>query len=210
VRINLETRRDLELLEAVAVDQKITQRNLSSRLGIALGLTNLCVKRLVRKGFIKCVNVNPTRVLYLITPQGIAEKTRLTYLFVNDSLQLYREVRIHLRKTLEPIARNNVRIAIYGTGEAAEMAYLSLKELGIEPVAIYSGHGKGSFLGITVRVLEPSASAEFDYLLLASLEKPAGLAPDPVFRGISKEKLLVLHPATAGNISNLYIKERGA
>jgi hypothetical protein len=210
VRINHETRRDLELLEAVALDQRVTQRNLSIRLGIALGLTNLYLKRLVRKGFIKCVNVNPTRVLYLITPQGIAEKTRLTYMFVDDSLQLYREVRMHLRKTLEPIARNNVRIAIYGTGEAAEMAYLSLKELGTEPVAIYSGHGEGSFLGIAVKILEPAASAEFDYLLLASLEEPARLTSDPMFRGISKEKLLVLHPAAVGNISNLYIKERGA
>jgi len=189
-----ETQRDLELLEAVAGDEKVTQRKLSNRLGIALGLTNLYLKRLVRKGYIKCVNVNPNRILYLITPQGIAEKTRLTYLFMDYSLQLYKEVRMHLRRTLEPIAHNNARIAIYGTGEAAELAYLSLKELGIEPVAIYNDHGNGRFLGITVRTLDPTASADFDYLLLASLQRPDSLMPGPVLRNIPEEKLLVLRP----------------
>src|SRR5437660_7741178 len=117
--MDVESQRDLELLEAVAGDGRVTQRKLSSRLGIALGLTNLYLKRLVRKGYVKCVNVNPNRILYLITPQGIAEKTRLTYLFMDYSLQLYKEVRMQLRQTIEPVARKKARVAIYGTGEAA-------------------------------------------------------------------------------------------
>src|SRR5213594_3969479 len=107
--MDIEAHRDLKLLEAVEEDSRVTQRTLATKLGIALGLTNLYLKRLVRKGYIKCVNVNPTRILYLITPQGIAEKTRLTYLFVDDSLQMYKEVRMHLRRSLEPLARNNAR-----------------------------------------------------------------------------------------------------
>ena len=191
-----ESRRDLELLEAVAgdQDQKVTQRKLSNRLGIALGLTNLYLKRLIRKGYIKCVNVNPNRIIYLITPQGIAEKTRLTYLYMDYSLQLYKEVRRSLRETLEPIARDSARIAIYGTGEAAELAYLSLRELGIEPVAVFSEQGMGKFLGIKVRALDSATSADFDYLVLASLDSADNSAPLPFFRNIAQEKLLVFYP----------------
>jgi DNA-binding Lrp family transcriptional regulator len=191
--MDIETRRDLELLEAVAADQQVTQRKLASRLGIALGLTNLYVKRLVRKGYIKCVNVNPNRILYLITPQGIAEKTRLTYEYMEYSLHLYKEVRAHLRDVLKPIAKDGTaRIAIYGTGEAAELAYLSLKELGLEPTAIYGNPAVGKFLGMTIKHLEPEASSDFDYLVLASLEKPANLMSAAVLRRVSKEKLLLL------------------
>jgi DNA-binding Lrp family transcriptional regulator len=192
--MDVETRRDLELLEAVAADARITQRSLASRLGIALGLTNIYLKRLVRKGYIKCVNVKPYRILYLITPQGVAEKTRLTYEFMEYSLQLYREVRRHLRKVLEPLARNGTaRIAIYGTGEAAELAYLSLKELGIEPVAVYGDPAEDRFLGMEVFDLTSDCLEDFDYLLLASLDHPPQTITAAV-QSLSKEKVLFLRP----------------
>ena len=58
----------------------------------------------MRKGYIKCVNVQPNRISYLITPRGIAEKARLTYEFMDYSLHLYREVRQHLREVLQECA----------------------------------------------------------------------------------------------------------
>src|ERR1700687_3005410 len=109
--MDVEARRELTVLEAVAGDQHITQRNLAVRLGIALGLTNIYLKRLIRKGYIKCINVQSNRLLYLITPQGIAEKTRLTYEFMEYSLHLYRDVRRHLSEVLKPCQEGNQRIA---------------------------------------------------------------------------------------------------
>src|SRR3989449_3076371 len=145
--MDTESHRDLKLLEAVEKDSRVTQRGLATKLGIALGLTNIYLKRLIRKGYIKCVNVQSNRLLYLITPQGIAEKTRLTYEFMDYSLHLYREVRQHLTYVLRPCRDEGVsRIAVYGTGEAAELAYLSLREQGLEPVAIFTIDGGGMFL----------------------------------------------------------------
>ena len=96
--MDLEAHRDLKLLEAVQQDSHVTQRGLANKLGIALGLANIYLKRLMRKGYIKCVNVQPNRISYLITPRGIAEKARLTYEFMDYSLHLYKEVRQHLRE----------------------------------------------------------------------------------------------------------------
>src|ERR1041384_6953123 len=90
--MDIEAHRDLKLLEAVEQDSRVTQRTLATKLGIALGLTNIYLKRLVRKGYIKCVNVQPNRISYLITPRGIAEKARLAYEFMDYSLHLYSEV----------------------------------------------------------------------------------------------------------------------
>src|SRR5258708_22982970 len=86
--MDIEAHRDLKLLEAVEADSRITQRGLSTQLGIALGLTNIYLKRLVRKGCIKCVNVQSNRITYLLTPPGIAEKLRPTYQFMAFSLHL--------------------------------------------------------------------------------------------------------------------------
>src|SRR5215467_12868030 len=121
--MDIEAHRDLKLLEAVEQDSRITQRSLAGKLGIALGLTNIYLKRLVRKGYIKCVNVQSNRITYLITPRGIAEKARLTYEFMDYSLHLYGEVRQHLREVLAECAAADRRVAIYGRGEAAEVAY---------------------------------------------------------------------------------------
>ena len=74
--MNVAEQRVLQVLEAVTQNSRITQRLLSTKLGIALGLTNMYLRRLTRKGYIKCVNIRPNRLRYLITPHGIAEKAR--------------------------------------------------------------------------------------------------------------------------------------
>jgi DNA-binding MarR family transcriptional regulator len=196
--MDVEARRELTVLDAVSRDQHITQRHLAAHLGIALGLTNIYLKRLIRKGYIKCVNVQANRLLYLITPQGIAEKSRLTYEFMDYSLHLYREVRRHLSEVLRPCRDGGAEhIAVYGTGEAAELAYLSLKEQGLEPVAIFAAEAGGTFLGIPIRGLDDCAHIPFDRLIVATLGKPDALLKQLALAGVPPEKLLMLKPTTA-------------
>jgi DNA-binding MarR family transcriptional regulator len=194
-RMDVEARRELTVLQAVAQDQHITQRNLAAKLGIALGLTNIYLKRLIRKGYIKCISVQSNRLLYLITPQGITEKTRLTYEFIDYSLHLYRQVRQHLSEVLRPCRDNGAqRIAVYGTGEPAELAYLSLKEHGLEPVAIFAAQAGGTFLGMPVRGLDEWALVPFDRLIVATLDAPDSLVHELTRAGIPADKLLTLKP----------------
>jgi len=169
--MDIEAHRDLKLLEAVEQDSRVTQRSLSTKLGIALGLTNIYLKRLVRKGYIKCVNVQSNRISYLITPRGIAEKARLTYEFIDYSLHLYSEVRQHLRHALQECAAADRRVAIFGRGEAAELAYLSLKECGLEPVAIFDADGGQEFLGMPVRAMREHVQVNYDLMIVATLER---------------------------------------
>lgn len=186
--------RDLEVLEAVARDQQLTQRGLAAHLGIALGLTNLYIKRLVRKGFIKCVSIPSNRLLYLITPRGIAEKTRLTYEYMQYSLHLYRQIRTHLRTVLEPLARSGQRVAIYGSGEAAELAYLALRDVGLEPATVFAGNGGASFLGMAVRDLRERDQVAYDVIIVATLDPPDPVVRELMAAGIGPEQLITLQP----------------
>lgn len=185
--------RDLQLLQAIEADQHITQRTLARKLGMALGLANIYVKRMIRKGYVKCVNVQSNRLLYLVTPKGIAEKTRLGYEFMDYSLHLYRASRVQLRAALDPAIRaGSRRIAIYGVGEAAELAYLCLKEYGLEPVAIVDSTPGQMFLGFEVADVRAVSPSDYDLLIVATLEPPATLVNHLVNNGLPRERLVTL------------------
>jgi len=186
--MDVEAHRDLRLLEAVHEDSRVTQRGMAKKLGIALGLANIYLKRMIHKGYIKCVNVQPNRISYLITPRGIAEKARLTYEFMDYSLHLYGEVRQHLREAMQDCAAEGKRVAIYGSGEAAELAYLSLKESGMEPVAIFDQQGGREFLGMPVRPIAEHAAVEFDLMIVATLDRSGQQAADLQSVGVPRDK----------------------
>jgi len=195
--MDLEAHRDLRLLEAVHQDSRVTQRGLASQLGMALGLANIYLKRMIRKGFIKVVNVQPNRISYLVTPRGIAEKARLTYEFMDYSLHLYGEVRQHLRAALQDCAAAGQRVAICGRGEAAELAYLSLKETGLEPVAVFDKEGGREFLGIPVCALADHAQYEFDMIVVATLDPSSTWCTDLIGAGVPETKLFPLRKQMA-------------
>jgi DNA-binding Lrp family transcriptional regulator len=190
--MDLEAHRDLKMLEAVQQDSRVTQRGLASQLGIALGLANIYVKRMINKGWIKCVNIQPNRISYLITPRGISEKARLTYEFMDYSLHLYGEVRQHLRAVLTDCAAAGRRVAISGRGEAAELAYLSLKESGLEPVAVFDKEGGQWFLGMPVRPIAEHTQLEYDLIIVATLDRSGQQMADLLDAGVPRDKLFPL------------------
>ena len=79
----------LGVLTAIEEDNKATQRAISQDLGIALGLTNAYLKRCVKKGFIKVRQIPANRYTYYLTPQGFAEKSRLTAEYLSISFTIY-------------------------------------------------------------------------------------------------------------------------
>jgi len=191
--MNAEARHELELLEALSENAHLTQRGLAAKLGMAVGLTNIYLKRLARKGHLKCVNVRSNRLLYLVTPAGIAEKTRLTYEFMQHSLRLYRDARSRLRAVLsEIVVRPGVAVAIVGSGEPAELVYVCLKELGIEPVAVFGENPDAMVSGAHVRNIDDHAAIEFDAMIVATFENPEPLIGALVHRGIPRERLVTL------------------
>ena len=188
--------RDLLLLNAISEDTNVTQRDLSRRLGVALGLTNLYVKRLASRGYIKIINIKPNRLRYLLTPKGIAEKSRLTYTYMSYSLRMYREARESLRTALSQLVEDgHKRIAFFGTGEAAEVAYLCLKENGLELSAVFDHDAGGQFLGFPVRAPQELKDAEFDRIVITawgSIEGTEARLNELIQFGVPQEKIVTL------------------
>jgi DNA-binding MarR family transcriptional regulator len=194
--MNLRGQRDLLLLTEVERDGAVTQRSLATKLGVALGLANLYLKRLARKGYIKVTTIPSHRVRYLLTPQGFAEKSRLTYLYIEYSLSHYRDMRARLREALYHAAQNGTRrVVIYGTGELAEMAYLSLREMHMTLVGFVDDNRQEAFLSYPVWSPEVLIEWEFDAVLLADLERMARHREKLRYHHVPDHKIIELAPS---------------
>lgn len=164
--------RDLRLLSEVDETPEVNQRQLSLRLGIALGLTNVLLRNLVQKGFVRVSNASWKRRLYNLTPDGLAHKLRLTTAYISRVLDHYQNVRQTLREQMEGLDVNEEsRIAICGANEFTELVYLGLKEFGIGEITIYSTGDKvgGRFLGMPVDDVSTIKHEDFDKVVIAEL-----------------------------------------
>ena len=104
----VESEEMLILMRVIDENPQMTQRDLSSRMGLSLGKINFLIKSLIEKGFIKADNFknsnNKISYLYLLTPAGIEEKTRITCRFLKRKMEEYEklenEIR-HLKKEVD-------------------------------------------------------------------------------------------------------------
>jgi DNA-binding MarR family transcriptional regulator len=190
------TDRDLIILNAIGVNERLTQRHLAGELGVAVSLANLYLRRLALKGFIRIINVRPNRLRYLLTPKGIAEKTHLTYTHMARTFERYREARKSLREALRPLSEDgHKRIAFYGTGEAAEVAYLCLKETGLDLSAVFDAARGEWFLGLPVRGLEELVPEDFDRIVVTffdSQEVTEAKVQELLRLGVSRDQIVTL------------------
>ncbi len=191
--VDLQGQRDLQLLSEVERDASVTQRSLAKKLGVALGLTNLYLKRLARKGYIKITTIPRNRIKYLLTPRGMAEKSRLTFLYMQYSLSYYRDMRQRLKDVLSRLSSAGAkRIVIYGTGELAELAYLTIREMDLTLVGFVDGDQEQTFLSYPVWPIGALPNWEVDAVLIADLEDTKKVQAR-IFRvGVSKEKVVTL------------------
>ena len=95
----------LDLLRKLEVNPKYTQRELSQEMGVSLGKINYCMKKLIEKGWIKLSNFshNPNKsgYIYLLTPKGIEQKTRLTFSFLAIKLEEYEMLKNEISKLIQ-------------------------------------------------------------------------------------------------------------
>lgn len=123
------TSRDLEILEHIETDPDTTQAELASQLEVAVGTINWHLKRLIEKGYVKVSRLERKKLKYIITPEGIALRARLTVDYIQNSFNLYRIVRQRAIRALdEARAAGYNRVQIEGIGDVAEICRLTCLE----------------------------------------------------------------------------------
>ena len=183
-----------QILDEVSKGKSITQRDLSKKLGIALGMINSYLKRLARQGYIQIVQAEGKRLHYLLTPLGIAKKSALTYRYVKKSYQVFTEARDRIRHFFDNLAKEGVKsVVLYKASVVAEIAILVLQDSPIDLVAIVDETGmKGNFWGYKIQPLESLSELQFDRILITT-EVSDGKAIEKLRHyGVESEKILFL------------------
>lgn len=103
---NPETTREMILLEQIENDPNITQASLATHLGVAVGTVNWHLKRMIAKGYVKVKRAERRKLRYIITPEGISFRARLTIDYIEQSFLLYRNIRKRARELLGEVRRN--------------------------------------------------------------------------------------------------------
>ncbi len=129
--------RELNLLQELEKNPVISQRELSNKFGIALGVTNACLKRMVRKGWIRISGLNRRKIGYFLTPKGFAEKTKLTLNLISWTVQHYSTLKDHIARRFLDMEREGVkRVVFYGVSDEMEVAYVTLQGVEITLIGI--------------------------------------------------------------------------
>jgi DNA-binding MarR family transcriptional regulator len=130
-----ETSRELSLLENIERDPDVTQASLATQLGVAVGTVNWHIKRLIDKGYVKVKRAERRKLRYIITPEGIAKRTRLTVDYVEQQFLLYRNTRQRVKEHIEKIRQAGFdRVRILGEGDVADICRLTCLEQGMTVV----------------------------------------------------------------------------
>jgi DNA-binding MarR family transcriptional regulator len=168
--------RELNLLQELERNPIVSQRELSHKFGIALGVTNACLKRMARRGWIRMMNQDHRKIGYFLTPKGFAEKAKLTLHLISWTVKHYSTLKEIIGKKLLEVQNNGFKtIVFYGVSDEMEIAYVTLQGLNLKLVGIVEDEERLSqenVFGFEVKKLDEVMSLEPDVIFITT---PTGI-----------------------------------
>jgi DNA-binding MarR family transcriptional regulator len=165
--------RELSLLQELEKNPIVSQRELSNKFGIALGVTNACLKRMVHRGWIRISSLNHHKIGYFLTPKGFTEKAKLTLHLISWTVQHYSTLKDIIGERLLEMQNKGVeRIVFYGVSDEMEIAYVTLQGLNLKLVGIVEDEEKMNrkeVFGFELKRLNQIEILKPDAVLITSL-----------------------------------------
>jgi DNA-binding MarR family transcriptional regulator len=192
--------RSLQILDELSNNDSLTQRDLSSRLGIALGLVNSYIKNLIAKGYITVKAIPSKRYAYYLTPKGFTEKTKLTYDLLHDYTRVYREARKNLKQLFHELEASGVKKIVFaGADETAEIAYITLQETKLKLVAVADAEKTGKdFFGMKVSPFPAIREMNYDCVVVTAYLQKDLVLRELLSNGVKKEDIQSIFPLMEG------------
>lgn len=183
--------RSFQILGELSSGDELTQRGLSKRLDIALGLVNSYLKNLIKKGYVKATSLPSRKYMYLLTPSGLAEKTRLTYDLFQGYNRIYREARSTLKTLFAEIEAEGVRKVVFaGADEVAEIAYISLQETNLELSGVVDGEMAGKkFFGNIIKPCDEVDGMDYDRIVVTTYWRARAVYDSLVASGVDEKNI---------------------
>jgi len=125
--------RELIILDQIEQNPDVKQITLAEQLGVAVGTVNWHIKRFIEKGYVKVQRAERRKLKYIITPEGLALRARLTLDYIENSMRLYRRTRQRVLDSIEKIRLAGFdKVRVVGDGDLAEVIRLTCIEQGVK------------------------------------------------------------------------------
>ena len=192
---------DRQILQAIASGERLTQRSLAREMGVAVGLANLLIRRLVGKGYVRIANMGARHVRYLMTPEGWDALATATRASLENTVHLYTQTREQIRDSLasisEQCAEHEKRIVFYGAGDVAEIAYVSLQNTDLSLVGVVDDKRTGRFFNVEISppdalTRETIGGVPYSHVVVTSLRAADAIRERLASRDVPPEKVFCL------------------
>lgn len=193
-----------QILQAIGSGQRVTQRSLASELGVALGLTNLLIRRLVAKGYVRVSRMGARHVGYLMTASGWEALGSATRSSFENTVHLYTETRETIRLGLAAVSERctpdedgRKRVVFYGAGDVAEIAFVSLQRTDLTLAGVVDDRREGEFFGYSIcRPEQLSAThlgaTRYGHVIVTSVRHSSEIQARLLARAIPMEQISLL------------------
>jgi predicted transcriptional regulator len=162
------TEKEFAVIREISGDHNPDQRTIALRTGISLGLTNLIIKRLINKGFIKARQLDKKKIQYILTSKGFSEKAQKSYCYALRTIELFKNTKEVIQELIhKEHSRGAYHFTIDGNDELSDIAELALKNMSIkgitysrkeegisDPAAIHVHASRGDSTCRTIDLLE--------------------------------------------------------
>ena len=107
---NIVMDNEYHIMSEVADNENVTQRELSTKLGVSVSTINVLMNKMIREGLIKMKQVSGRQVLYMLTPMGIVEKARKTSSYLKGHYRIIYETNEKIKSLLDEYIQGNDEI----------------------------------------------------------------------------------------------------
>ena len=192
--MNHQDIRTLKILEEIEKGSRLSQRSLAKHLNVSLGLVNSQLKRLADRSFYTVGSIPKNRITYILTPKGIEEKNRLTYEYIQFSLQYYIDIRHKIKRTLNKLVDDGTHsIIFYGTSDLAEITYVSLQQTPLKFKALVDHDHKGNlFFGHRIQSFDALDIINFDKILITAFSATENPVDVLMKKNVHKDKIILI------------------
>jgi len=130
--------KEYEVIRCINKEENFNQRLIADRTGISLGLTNLIIKRLVKKGYLKLKQLTPKKIQYLLTPKGMTEKIKKSYSFTKRTIDTLRDMKQRIQEIiLKEYNKGIKKFVICGKGELVNLVEIAIRDLAFNDISYY-------------------------------------------------------------------------
>jgi predicted transcriptional regulator len=176
---------EFKILKHVEESPKLNNRMAASKLGCSVKLAHALLGKMVDRGLLHVKKLHSRRWDYFLTPKGLTEKARLTYEFLDFSMNFYQEARKASSQVCRDIAESGAKtIAFLGSGDLAEIVYLGVKEWNLELIEVYNGDTAKTFLGHPVDSLSELPNSQADAIIVCMYDKKSPMRQNYLPEGI--------------------------